>query len=101
MTERQRPKKEQIEEWFDSEVTEYFFGLVAELSLGARDLLADQGFDTLSAEQLMAQRGNLWGLREAFETVEQVFISKSFAEIEESEDGEHVGDSSPGRSGTH
>ena len=101
MTDKRKPKPEQIEEWFDSEVTEYFFALVSDMKVGAWLQLADQGFDTQSAEQLMAQRGNLWGFYNAYASIEQAFIDKSFEEIEEEDGGEQVGDSSRGRSGTH
>jgi hypothetical protein len=92
---RRKPSKDQVTEWFESPVTEYFFSLVSALKGNSRDELAEQGFDTESAEQLMARRGNLWGFHTAYETLEQVFESQSFSEIEEEEDAEHVGDSSP------
>lgn len=94
-----RPSKDQRTEWFESPVTEYFFALVANLRGETKESLAEQGFDTESAEQLMARRGNLWGMRTAFETLEQVYEDQSFEQIEEQESGEQVGDLSPGRSG--
>jgi hypothetical protein len=96
-----RPSKDQRTEWFESPVTEYFFWLVAELKKKTREQLADQGYDTESAAQLMANRGNLWGVYNAYDAIEEVFESQSFEQIEEQEDAEHVGDLSPGRSGTH
>jgi hypothetical protein len=93
--------KDQVTEWFESPVTEYFFALVTGLKGKTKEALAEQGFDTESAEQLMARRGNLWGMHTAFETVEEVFEDQSFEQIEEEESGEQVGDSSPGRPGTH
>lgn len=91
-----KPSKDQRTEWFESPVTEYFFGLVTGLKVGSKEALAEQGFDTESAEQLMARRGNLWGMHTAFETIEQVYEDQSFEQIEEEESGEHVGDLSPG-----
>lgn len=102
MTEKRRkPSNDQVTEWFESPVTEYFFALVTDLKSEAKSALAEQGFDTESAEQLMARRGNLWGLHTAFETVEQVYEAQSFSEIEEEESAEQVGDLSPRGSGTH
>ena len=92
MTEKRKPKQEQTDEWFESEVTEYFFSLISRLKETARDALADQGFDTDSSERLMAQRGNLFGIYGAFDDLEKVFLEKSLSELEEEEDGESVGD---------
>lgn len=100
-TDKQKLSKDQITEWFESPVTDYFFALVAGLKSESKEALADQGFDTESAEQLMARRGNLWGMRTAFESIEQVYADQSFEQIEEQEDAEQVGDLSPGRSGSH
>jgi hypothetical protein len=96
-----RPTDEQIAEWFEAPLTEYFFSLVTKLKDSARESLADQGFDAESAERLMAMRGNLWGMHTAFETIEQVFEDKSFSQIEEQESAEHVGNISTGGSGSH
>ena len=102
MKEARRPKDEQIDEWFESQVTEYFFFLIENLKAVAYDKLADQGFDTDSAERLQAQRGNLWGIYNTLEDIGSVFEVKSLDELEEIESaGEHVGDSPLGRSDTH
>ena len=103
MTEKQRkrPTEDQVTEWFESPLTEYFFSLITNLKDSAYEALADQGFDTESAERLMANRGNLWGLYNAFDTIEQVYADKAFYQIEEQEDAEQVGDLSPRRPGTH
>lgn len=100
MTDKRRPSKDQVTEWFESPVTEFFFSLVTGLKSESKEALAEQGFDTESAEQLMARRGNLWGMRTAFETIEQVYAEQSFEQIEEEESGEQVGDLSPRGSGT-
>lgn len=84
--ERKNLKDDQIEEWFESPVTEYFFSLVSRLKDETRDALADQGFDTGSASQLMAQRGNLYGIYNTFEDLEGVFKSQSFEELEEEDE---------------
>lgn len=93
MIEKQRrPSKDQVTEWFESPVTDYFSWLVAELKRKIRERLADQGYDTESAAQLMANRGNLWGFYNAYDAIEEVFAAQSFEQIEEQEDAEYVGD---------
>lgn len=101
MTDKRKPSKDQVTEWFESPVTEFFFALVTDLKSKSYESLAEQGFDTESAEQLMARRGNLWGMHTAFETIEQVYEDQSFEQIEETESAEQLGDISPGRSGSH
>ncbi len=100
-SDKRRPSKDQVTEWFESPVTEFFFSLVVGLKSKTREALADQGFDTESSERLMAQRGNLWGIHTAYLTLEQVYEEQSFEQIEEEESGEQVGDLSPRGSGTH
>lgn len=99
MSGKKKPSKEQVTEWFESPVTEYFFSLISELKEATHDALADQGFDTDSSERLMAQRGNLFGMQTAFEQVEDLYEAKSFQELEEEESGEQVGHLPESRSG--
>ncbi|NNE36087.1 MAG: hypothetical protein HKN13_12670 [Rhodothermales bacterium] len=88
-------KDQQIEEWFESQATIYFFRLIQDLRDNVDDALRDQGYDTDSADRLMAQRANLCGLYSAFDTLLDAFESQSFEEMEE-EDGEPEWDISPG-----
>lgn len=97
----EKPRPEQTVEWFESPVTEYFRDLVRGVLTEIKAELSDQGWDTAGANELQSRRANLWGMRSALETVEQVFESQSFDELEEEEDGESVGDTSPRGSGTH
>jgi hypothetical protein len=92
-----KPTNQARTEWFESETTAYFFALVTQAKNAAKEALQDQGFDTVSAEQLQSLRGNLWGIRSTFEDIEQVFLSQSFSQLEE-EDEEHVGNSPEGGS---
>ena len=101
MTDKRKPSQDQITEWFESPVTEWFFGLVTGLKDKTKEALGDQGFETESCELLMARRGNLWGIHTAYETLEEVFENQSFEQIEEQESGEQVGDLSPRGPGTH
>lgn len=97
-----RPSPEQIEEWFESPVTEYFKRLIQ------RQL--DSSFDSRSTafipgEPFKTQETISFFLGEegAWDEVLEAFDQKDFSslELEEEGSGEHVGDTSPGRSGTH
>ena len=90
---REMLSDDQILEWFDSPTTEYFFSLIDDLVAEAKAALQDQPFDADFCERLVAQRGNLFGFRSAFESLAECFASKSFEVIED----EQVGDIPSGR----
>jgi len=81
-----KPTKEAQTEWFESQTTEWFFHLVSRLSTNIKEQLQEQGFDTESSERLMAARGNLWGLRTAFEQIAACYQSKDLSELEEGDE---------------
>ena len=93
---QQRPSQQLIDEWFDSTVTEYFFSLVKNLEGDADTSLREQGFVSqtpgMTATDLQAERGNLWGFKTAFEDLYSCFEEKSLEQIEGEGDGESIGD---------
>lgn len=91
-----KPSKEQETEWFESPTTEYFFSVLDRLIGDVEGELMDQGFDMASPYQLMAERGNLFGIKSGLEGVREVFEYKSF-DVWEEIDEEQVRDTSSGR----
>ena len=93
-----RPDQNRIDEWFESQVTEYFFYLIASLKQQADDGLRDQPYVFENAEALMADRANRFGLLAAYENLEDVFKSKSLEPVGDID--ESIGDSPDREPGT-
>ena len=69
------------------ETTEYFFHLIDNQIRNIKEELQEQGFDVELSEVLQSRRANLWGLRSDFESLDEVFESKSFETLEIEDEG--------------
>lgn len=85
------PPDQETEDWFSHPVTQYFAGLIALDFDIAEDGLRQQGCVAESAEHLMADRANLFGILTTVERYHEVFQSKSLAIMEEGNE-EHIRD---------
>lgn len=83
------PSRQETDEWLDHFVTRYFFSLIQGRISTVDEELREQGFDTDSPSRLQALRGNLFGLRSAYEDVYEVFKSQTLDQLEE--ESERVG----------
>jgi len=85
MSETGKISQEQITEWHDSPVTEYFFSLIKQLEESAKFALQDEPFDVDSSSRYQSRMGNLWGLRSAFGQIYNAYEDRSFVQLEEPE----------------